>query len=96
MADRITKEDITKAFKWWADAYGFRLSRGWNPKTRKNDPGFALDYAPIYGGYNIVELSSENTGESQPFGGMRYSPRDLYNMLMFAERSVQRKRSKSR
>lgn len=93
MADRITTSNLANVFQHWANAFGFRISRGWNTKTKKNDPGFVLEAGPM-GGYSVVELHSEHSGQSEPFGSRRYTARELYDMLVFAMRSMDRKRRK--
>ena len=95
MAERTTKSQIQSAFDYFLKEFGFKKSKGFNITTRKNDPGMALDHSN-YGGYTIVELNSENTGESQPFGSRRYSPSEFYELLWFATHASEAKRRRRR
>lgn len=95
--DRISRSTINSSFAHFAKAMGFRVSKGFNPRTKKNDPGLVLDYDPYNGGYVIAELNAHNTGEGRPFGDNRMSPRAFYQALWFATRAADHaKRKRSR
>jgi len=82
--ERITTSHVRSAFEHFCSAHGFKMSSGFDPATRRNDPGLALDHAASYGGWVIVELNDRTTGESQPFGITRKSSKEMYDMLWFA------------
>ncbi len=46
------------------------------------------------GGYSVIELFSDHSGEGDPFGSRRYTARELYDMLVFAMRNMDYKRRK--
>ena len=75
--ERITTSHVRSAFEHFCSAHGFKMSSGFDPATRRNDPGLALDHAASYGGWVIVELNDRTTGESQPFGMTRKSSKEM-------------------
>lgn len=46
--------------------------------------GWFIDYAPIYGGYEVRELGVGNTGQSHPFSSGRMPAREMADCLRFA------------
>lgn len=77
MADRITRAQIKQLFLVFCNTGGFKMS------SRYDDPGLYLDY---YMGYQIVEVKAGGTGQYEPLGSRRYSPKEFHAVLSFAIR----------
>lgn len=83
MSDRYTRKDAEGAF--------LRLCAVCNkqPATDYADKGaWALDYAPVYGGYAVRELM-DGGGAAEPFGSTRRSARDFCYTVNFAIRAIE-------
>ena len=78
MADRVNRKMINHLFALFCRANGFRLAERHN-----DEDGFAIDYYPIGGGYQVVQLG-KNGGVSQPFGSRRYKPALFADILRFS------------
>lgn len=88
MAERTTKSQINSSFDHYLKAMGKR------PATAYNDVGgWGLDYNPSYGGYVIYEVINKGGAQSHPLGSGRRSPSAFYDMLWFATRSLDARRS---
>lgn len=76
MSDRYTRKDAEKALDRLANACGRTVGYG---------PGeWHLDYNAIYGGCAVREMMPTGSGERDPFGSMRRSPRDFCDAVRFA------------
>lgn len=51
--------------------------------------GWSLDHSPTYGGYKIASHSGTGTGEDEPMGSMRMSPREFVTAMHFALRALE-------
>jgi hypothetical protein len=78
MAERVTKAQIAQLFTVFCNTGGFKMSKG------AGDPGLYLDYYSYGGGWQIVEAKPGSTGQYQPLGSRRYSPREFHAVLSFA------------
>lgn len=78
---RYTKSELKGMFSRLVKAMGKSEDGG-------NYNGLVLDYAPIYGGYVIEELSPEG-GCSHPFGCMRRSAREMYLSMHMAAQALE-------
>lgn len=79
---KITKSILAKKLKFLCDALGKRT--GFNPGE------WGLDYAPLYGGYIVVEYE-ERGGESHPLLNKRLTASqmaDALDMALGAVRAV--------
>lgn len=76
MTDRYTRKDAEKALRRLCAETGREY--GYVPG------GWWLDYAPVYGGCNVSELMPEGSGERQPFGPQRVSPREFCDRIRFS------------
>jgi hypothetical protein len=72
---KYTKSEVQGMFTRLAKAMGKPL----------DSDGLGLDYAPIYGGYVIVEYGDKGS-ESHPFGCQRRNAKEMYlSMYMTAQ-----------
>ena len=78
MSQRYTRKDAEHAFERLLAMTGKRKATSWNDVG-----GWTLDYAPIYGGYNVEEISSPSGGVSQPFGMQRRTAREFCDTVRF-------------
>lgn len=91
MSTRVTQADIHRAFE---RAVGSRAAADIGANPERTEPGYdnrhnigklALDYAPVYGGWVIIEYvggsSDMGSAESCPFGYTRRAGRQMLDFL---------------
>jgi hypothetical protein len=72
MTNRITKKWLQKRFDLAMDVAG--LPHGETYVNGKAQVGVHfIDHNSFYGGYTIRKIANEHGGESEVFGGMRYT-----------------------
>jgi hypothetical protein len=85
MADRTTRKMVENEFKTFAGLMGRPVAHAYNEVG-----AYTLDYSPTYGGYVVVEITSEHGAQRHPFGNMRRSPRAMWETLDFAIQALDR------
>lgn len=78
--ERYTKRDAEKAFERLLTLTG-KHAGPWNEVG-----AWQLDYNGTYGGYVVVEITSEGGGQTHPLGDMRRNARDFCSAVNFASR----------
>ena len=81
---RTTRKQVESLFGTFANRLGMRVA------TRFDDHGaYRLDYAPVYGGYNIERIDDTSSGVSLPFGEQRRSAGEMWSAMHFALRAIE-------
>lgn len=84
----MTKNELVQyRFERVVEAIGGRVASNWNDVG-----GYILDYAPVYGGYCIRQISNSGGGQSSPFGDLRYKPTAFIEMMDFTLRALEIKK----
>jgi hypothetical protein len=78
--ESFNRKRIETIFKRFCDTNGFRIATGWGDVG-----GFALDYYPGGGGYQIVQITTTGGAQHTPFGVQRYKPSAFADLLWFGE-----------
>lgn len=81
---RYTRKDAESALQRLAEATGHRVATSYS-----DIGGWSLDYAPIYGGFVIHEISTAGGGVSTPFGDRRRPAREFCDAVSFALRALE-------
>lgn len=81
---RISKSHVVGLFEHLVKALGGHIATSYNDVD-----GYQLDYNPVYGGYNIVQIANEGGGQSQPFGSERHGASEMWYMMRFALRAIE-------
>ncbi len=80
---RTTRKHVESAFAYFCNAMGKRIAKSYDDKG-----AWALDYAPVYGGYVICEYLPSG-GEGRPMGDTRLPAAQFAQTLWFATRAVE-------
>lgn len=84
MPDRYSQRDIKEIFKRFMSVVGAR------PAQHYGDVGgWQLNYAPIYGGYNIEEIMNSAGGITHPIWEGRMKPSQLVEAMLFTMRTIE-------
>jgi hypothetical protein len=86
---RYTRKDAERCFTRFVDAIGARKAT-----SHSDVGGLRLDYASVYGGVNIEEISNTGGGITHPFGGLRLKPADFCQATRYAEEAIAYRKSK--
>lgn len=81
---RTTKAQVSKAFAAMCHVLGKEIAMAYN------DVGaWRLDYAPIYGGYNVEEIMSESGGVRHPLGDQRMAAGEAWRAYWLVVRAIE-------
>jgi hypothetical protein len=80
-SNRITRRHVESVFDSFLNSVGGRKAESY-----KDVGGYTLDYAAVYGGYQVERISNEGGGVSLPFGHGRRSTKEMYDVMAFAIR----------
>lgn len=86
---RITRKMIETRFNTFAKLMDMEITH--IPFGQANVGKLYLDHQSVYGGYCIRLVDNESGGVSCPFGDIRYSARQFFDMLCFANAALYKK-----
>jgi hypothetical protein len=86
---RTTRAQIEGAFKVWVEMVGGKVSKGYNDVG-----GYALDYVACYGGWRIIQICNERSGQRDVTN--RMGATQFWEALHFAIRTIEEQRTAKR
>lgn len=85
---RITRKEVSSAFERLAKALGKPTGKVWEKQPdgtlRATVGAWILDYAPMYGGYNVEEIFNDRGAIIRPLSETRMSGREFVDAVYFA------------